>query len=133
MTGVGAPDFSLHEDDKGVRIERTVPDSQRYVAVVRRVEADTLRGKKASIRFEVKTEGLEEPGGLCLVKAQREKDLAYAGILGFVKQEVAATTKGFISCKLALEVPEGTRYLLYGFSHKGPGKVWIRGGTFAAK
>ncbi len=128
MTGVGAPDFKLEADDKAVRIERTVESSQRFVAVVRSVPAAAFAGKTARATFDVKTEGLEGEGA-CIIKAQNERDLAYQGFLAFDMKKVDATTKGFTHCEVQVAVPSAAKYLVYGFTYRGAGKAWVRGGT----
>lgn len=128
MTGVGAPDFKLAAEDKAVSIERSVATSQRFVAVVRAVPAGRFAGKKAKVAFDVRTEGLDNEGS-CTVKVQNERELAYSGYLAVEMKRVPPTTKDFTPCNLEVLVPKEAKWILYGFTYRGAGKAWVRGGT----
>jgi hypothetical protein len=131
MTGVGAPDFAFAAEGDAVRVERKEPSSKRFVAVVRAVPADAFVGKTVAAALDVRTEGLDGPG-VCILKFQRARPLAYAGFLGAQHKETPATAPSF-HCDLSASVPEGTKWILYGFSYRGGGKAWIKGGRIEAK
>lgn len=128
MTGVGAPDFKLEADEKSARITRVVESSRRFVAVVRAVAAEPFVGKAATVAFDVRTDGLDG-GGMCILKVQTERELAYGGFLALEMKDVPASTPDFMPCALHTTVPTGAKWILYGFSYRGGGKAWVRGGT----
>ncbi len=127
-TGVGAPDYKLEADGKDVRVEPSVASSNRFVTVLRRAPAGALAGKKVKAAFDVRTEGLAQEGN-CIVKVQMDSDLAYGGFLAFDMKPVASSTKGFVPCNLEVMVPAHAKWILYGFTYRGAGKAWLRGGS----
>lgn len=128
MTGVGAPDYALAADGKGVRVERKVDGSKRWVAVVRAVPADALRGKKVTATLDVRTDGLDAEG-LCLLKIQRSRDLAYQGFIEAQSAPVAASTPSPRRCTVSATIAQDARWILYGFTYRGAGTARILGGT----
>ena len=129
MTGVGAPDYEITQDDKAIRLERNAgSDSQKYVHLLRVVPADKLVGKKVKATFDVRVEGLESAGA-CVLKAQKGRDLAYQGFLASDSKPVAVDAKGEVHCAMEAEIPAGTKWVLYGYALHGGGKAWVRGGS----
>ncbi|NUP08119.1 MAG: hypothetical protein HOW73_18890 [Polyangiaceae bacterium] len=125
MTGVGAPDFTLASDAEAVRIEPKAAPTQRFVALVRTVPADGLVGKEITATFLVRADGLEKPG-MCILKVQAEPALAYQGFLAGDFKEIAASTKGFVPCTVSTKVPDGARWILFGATYRGNGKIWVK-------
>jgi hypothetical protein len=125
MTGVGAPDYALTRDDGAVRIEKKVTKTQRWVAVVHEVQASMPARRNFHASFEVHTDGLDEEGS-CVMKAQRGRDLEYEGFLASDLKPVKTTTSGFVRCDLSMDVPVGTKWILYGFTYRGAGRAWVR-------
>lgn len=125
MTGVGAPDFELTADAGAVRIAPKGSPSNRFVALVRALPAESLVGKQVTASMLVRADGLEKPG-TCLVKIQKDRPLVYAGYLEVGTEKVAETTKGFVRCSVTAKVPEGARWILFGVSYRGGGTMWVK-------
>lgn len=129
MTGVGAQDYKITQDDKAIRLERNAGNnSTKYVHLLRVVPADKLVGKKVKATLDVRVEGLESEGA-CVLKAQKGRDLTYNGYLASDAKPVAVDAKGEVHCAMEAQIPAGTKWVLYGFAMHGGGKAWIKGGT----
>lgn len=80
----------------------------------------------------MKTEGMEDGGG-CLIKVQRTRPLVYMGFLAADLERIAASTKEFVDCAPKATIPQEAKWILYGFTHRGPGKIWMRGASLRPK
>ncbi|MBI4957289.1 MAG: hypothetical protein HY908_35080 [Myxococcales bacterium] len=109
-------------------LDPVVEASQRFVALVRAVAAQPFIGKAATVAFDARTDGLDGEG-MCILKVQTERELAYGGFLAHDTKEVPASTPDFTPCALHTTVPSGAKWILYGFSYRGGGRAWVRGGT----
>lgn len=128
-TGVGAPDYALAAEPDGVRVEASTQESMRFVAVVRAVPARDFQAKPVKASLEVRTEGTTSGG--CVLKVQRERTLRYAGFLASDFSALPPTSSGFVRCDLVATVPSDAEWLLFGYTYRGPGRAWLRGGTVA--
>ena len=126
MTGIGAPDYTLEADGDAVRIQKSVRQTSRWVAVVRVVPAEAWVGRTFTASLEVRTDGLDEREAGCVMKAQTGRELSYSGFLASNFVTVPTTTKGFTGCELTVQVPPRTKWILYGFTYRGAGKAWVR-------
>jgi len=132
LTGVGAPDFDLRKDGEGITIDRIADGSRRWVAVVRAVSAEPYIGKTVAATLDVQTNGMTE-GGACLIKVQRQRQLVYWGFLAADLKELPATTDNFVPCEVVAQIPPTAKWVLYGFTYHGPGRVSVRSASIAAK
>jgi hypothetical protein len=131
MTGVGAPDYAFVADGDAVRIEPKEASPSRFVAVVHVLPADAYVGKHVTVSFDLRTDGVAE--GACIAKAQDGRVLQYAGFLGGNFKEVKGPQPAFTPCEVGFDVPPDTKWILYGYSYKGMGKAWLRGGKLEAR
>jgi CubicO group peptidase (beta-lactamase class C family) len=125
MTGVGAPDFELGADAGAVRIAPKGAPSKRFVALLRALPAESLVGKQVTASMLVRAADLEKPGA-CVLKIQKDRPLAYQGLLATSLSEVAESTKGFVRCTVSAKVPDGARWILFGVSYRGRGTMWVK-------
>ncbi len=95
------------------------------------VPAAEYLGKHVALSFEVRTDGVDH--GACVVKAQRTASLQYSGFLAADMSEVKAPPAAFAPCATGIDVPPGAKWILYGFTYRGAGKAWVRGGRVEAR
>lgn len=124
MTGVGAPDYELAPDGGAIRAEKKVAETSRFVAVVQRTRANAFSGKRVKATFEVRVDGVKD--GVCVMKVQTVERLQYGGFLAVDTKQPVDASKGFVTCELASELPREARWMLFGYTFRGAGRVWVR-------
>jgi hypothetical protein len=129
LTGIGAPDYTATMDGAAVRVD-TKTTSERYVALVHVVPAAEYVGKTVHATFEAKVDNFEQ--GACVMKVQRERKLTYAGFLAADLKELSGTHE-FAPCSLSTPVGADAKWILFGVTHRGAGKAWVRDPKLEAK
>jgi hypothetical protein len=138
VTGPGdyAPDFELrhyaggfadetHAGQPSVWLCSTVPHAEEHGVIMQRIRSDKYRAKRIRFAAWVKSDGVEQWGGLWVRVVPRDDTRSYAH-----GRAAATGTTDWQELSVTVEVAADSSYLLFGLALHGNGKVWMSGPSF---
>src|SRR4051795_3808055 len=133
VTGPGdyTPDFELthyaggfaeeqHQDQPSVWLRSTVPNAEEHGVIMQRIRSDRYRGKRIRFAAWVRSEGVEQWGGLWVRVTPRDDTRSYAH-----GRAAATGTADWQLLSVAVEVAPDASYIMFGLALHGNGKVWM--------
>jgi hypothetical protein len=129
LTGQGAAGAVVDTSPEAGSIGVASPwPKSSEIHLVRAIPAEGLAGKNVRVSFDVRTKN-DEGEAFCELFIQRSTDIRLAWKTSADIKELPGTSPGYTHCDLVAQVPEKSKWLIFGVRLEGSGAAWVKGGS----